>query len=437
MIRTALVLAAAFWLAPSLVPAQVARPQLIDQSAANRHGLARSWFAYVNIGGGRAPIVDIQFDAGTLFVQTGIATTHAIDGETGRTLWVADVGSPSHPSLPLGLSESHVAVLNGTTLYVLDRATGQVLFTKSMRGVPSMGAALSEEAVFVPTMAAQVETYSIVEDDHRNLANLRLEGRNLTQPAVSHLGVAIGSDRGDFGLAALSGMSMQFRFPTNFGFVASPAAWGLRVYAGNTGGLLYVLDDLGGRERWSFAAGSPITQSPVPFADAVYVLCEDLRMFRVSAESGREEWMAQNIRKFLATSPTKVYTIDRFGRLNVLSAKTGALIDRVSIPPFAFPIANNDSDQIFLATDTGLIQALHEIELTKRLNYIPPKPEPPTTEIPASETGKTKAAEAAAPPEQPAVEEQPAPMPMPPAENPFGPPTTAKPADDENPFGGR
>ena len=31
-----------------------------------------------------SPIVDIKFDSGTLFVQTGIATTHAIDGETGR-----------------------------------------------------------------------------------------------------------------------------------------------------------------------------------------------------------------------------------------------------------------------------------------------------------------------------------------------------------------
>ena len=434
MIRSALLLAAIVGLAPSLVWAQVARPQLIDQTAANRHGLARSWFAYVNVGGGRSPIVDIQFDAGTLFVQTGIATTHAIDGQTGRTLWVADVGSPRHPSLRLGLGESRIAVINGTTLYVLDRATGQVLFTRSIRGVPGVGAALSEEAVFVPTMAAQVETYSIVEDDHRNLGNLRLEGRNLTQPAVSYLGVAVGSDRGDFGVIGLSGTSMLFRVPTNFSFVASPSAWGPRIYAGNTGGLLYLFDDVEGREKWSFAAGSPITQSPVPFADAVYVLCEDLSMFRVSAETGREDWMAENIRTFLAASPTKVYTLDRFGRLAVLSAKTGTLIDRASIPPFAFPVTNNDSDQIFLATDSGLIQALHEIELTERLDYSPPKPEPPTTET-ATEPDKTTPAESAAPVEQPARDEQPAPKPAPPAENPFGPPTT-KPAEAENPFGG-
>src|SRR5688572_16473843 len=70
--------------------AQVARPQLIDQTAAARHGLTRAWFAHVRVGGGRWPIVEVKFDAGTVFVQTGIGTVHAIDGNTGRTLWSAD-----------------------------------------------------------------------------------------------------------------------------------------------------------------------------------------------------------------------------------------------------------------------------------------------------------------------------------------------------------
>jgi outer membrane protein assembly factor BamB len=435
MIRFVCLLAATIALASSSVSAQVARPQLIDHAAAARHGLTRSWFSYVHVGGGRSPIVDVQFDAGTLFVQTGIATTHAIDGETGRTLWVADVGSPNYPSLPLGLSESRVALINGTTLYVLDRANGQVQFTRKIRGVPAVGAALSEAAVFVPTMAGQVETYSLVDDDHRSLANLRLEGRDLTKPAVSYAGVAIGSDRGDFGMANLLGTTILFRLPTHYSFVAAPAAWGSRMFAGNTGGILYHFEDANQSEKWSFAAGAPIDQSPVPFADAVYVLCEDQTMFRVSTETGREEWIAPNVRKFLATTPTKVYTIDRFGRLAVLSAKTGALIDRVALPPFAFPVTNNDSDQIFLATDSGLIQALHEIELPKRLSYLPPKKQPAPAEPAGGKAAKAAApAESAPPPAPPAAEQPPPPLPMPPAGNPFGAPLEP-PAENTNPFG--
>jgi hypothetical protein len=425
MPRTLIVLAFALGLAPVIAAGQTARQALIDQTVANHHGLKRAWFTHIEVGGGRAPIVDIKFDGGTLFVQTGMATTHAIDGETGRTLWTSEVGSPSHPSLPLGIGEKQLAAVNGTTLYVLDRATGQVVFTRRTVGVPLAGGTLSETAVFVPNISGQIETYSIVEEDHRNIANLRMEGRDLTQPVASTLGVAWGSGRGDFGLASLGGTALIFRFPTNFGFHASPAARGRDIYAGNLGGMLYAFADISGAERWSFAAGSAIRPSPVPFADAVYVLCEDLSMFRVSAETGREEWMARNIRQFLATSPTRVYTIDRLRRLAVLNAKSGAVIDLVSLAPEVFPITNSHSDQIFLATDTGLIQSLHEIELTRRLDYRAPKEEPPPQESAETKakakSGKSTKADGKTAPAEPPATKAPAPAPMPPAGDPFGP----------------
>ncbi len=437
MFRLALMVSA-WLLTPVLALAQAPRTALIDQTAANRHGLTRAWFASINVGGAQSPIVDIKFDRGTLFVQTGIATTHAIDGETGRTLWVAGVGAARHPSLPLGISESRVAVVNGTTLYVLDRATGQVQFSQSLHGVPSVGAAFSDVAVFVPTITGQVEVYSVEDDDHRNLANLRIEGRDLTQPATGYLGVAVGSGRGDLGLASLSGTKLTFRFPTNFGFTAAPAAWGSKIYAGNVGGLLYCFNDLSGREAWSYAAGSAITHTPVAFNDAVYVLCEDLTMYRVSADSGREEWAAKNIRSFLAASPTRIYAIDRFGRLAVLSAKTGALVDRVSMPAFPFPVTNNHSDQIFLATERGLIQSLHEVELTKRLEYSPPPKESPKPEPagPAA-SSETKSVKQAPRADKPAAKTKPVPQPPTPAENPFAPAPEPKPNAEANPFGAR
>jgi outer membrane protein assembly factor BamB len=431
MMRSLLILIAGL-VAPTLALGQISRPQLIDQTAANQHGLKRAWFAQVHAAGGRAAIVDIRFDGGTLFVQSGIGSTQAIDGKTGRTLWDAHVGSPDQPFLPLGIGETRVAVINGTTLYILDRGTGQVQFTTRLRGVPSVGAALSEEAVFVPTMSAQVEAYSLLHDDHRSLGTLRLEGRGLTQPAVSQIGVGVGSDRGDFGMGSLSGANLIFRTSTNYPIVAAPSAWGPRLFVGNVGGLAYLFADVSGHEKWSFAAGQPITQPPVPFADAVYLLCEDLTMFRVSAETGREEWAAAGVKNFLAASPTKLYTIDRFGRLAVLNAKNGALIDRVGLPPIAFPVTNNDSDQIFLANDRGLIQSLHEIELTERLDYRAPKKPAPPVDAPAAANSQAAPGPATPAPAPPAAEPPPAAAPL--DANPFGPPGDIPPAD-ANPFG--
>jgi outer membrane protein assembly factor BamB len=425
-------------LVSSIASAEVGGSHLIDSLAAARHGLKRAWFAHLEVGGGRSPIVDVKFDEGTLFVQTGIATTHAIDGETGRTLWVADVGSADQPSLPLGVSDKRVALLNGTTLFVLDRASGQVQFTVRTRGVPSAGAALTDDAVFVPNASGQVETYSITADDHRNVSNLRLTGRNSTQPVVSDIGVAWGSDAGDIALAVKDGKSLFFRNSTNFAFLASPAARGQYVYAGSIGGLLHHFSDISGRERWTFAVGSAINQPPLAFADAVYVLCEDMSMYRVSVESGREDWMARNIKKFFATSPTKVYALDRLGRLVVLDAKSGSMIDRVSLPPIAFPVSNSHSDQIFLVTQRGLIQSLHEIELTKRLDYRAPKEEsaakPARSTPPTAKDGKSKAAKANDIEDKPAAAKQDPPRANPPppqAADPFAPEATP------DPFGGK
>jgi outer membrane protein assembly factor BamB len=392
---------------------------LIDQTTAARHGLRRSWFAQIPLGHvGR--MVDLKHDGGTLFVQTSGARTMAIEAETGRVLWSADIGSPAQPALPLGISDDHVAAINGTTLFVLDRKTGQVEFTRRLTGTPNNGAALSEQAVFVPNMGGQLETYTLIEEDHHSLTNVRMEGRHLTQPAVSFLGVGWGSGRGDFGLAKLDGTGLIFREPTNFPIVAAPAARGPALYFGNTGGYLYAFDSISGRERWSFATGHSISQTPAPFPDAIYVVCDDGTMYRVNAETGKEDWAARRVKHLLAVTPTRVYTTDQFGRLAVLSPRSGATLDVMPLPPYAMHVSNYQSDRIFLAGARGLVQALHEIELNQPLDYRPEKPKPPAAkERPTKAKTKAKddapAEETAAP-----TEEAPKGKKEAPAADPFG-----------------
>jgi hypothetical protein len=295
--------------------------------------------------------------------------------------------------LPLGIGDQRVAALNGTILYVLDRKTGQVEFTRRLIGTPNNGAALSDQAVFVPNMGGQLETYSLADEDHHPLMNVRLEGRQLTQPAVSFMGVAWGSGRGDIGLAKLDGMGLIFRQPTNFPILAAPSSRGPAVYVGNLGGYLYAFDSISGGEKWSFATGHWIRQSPAPLPDAVYVVCDQGTMYRVNAETGKEDWAAEHVKHFLAATPTGVYTTDRFGRLVVLSPKSGSTLDVMPLPAHAMHVSNFQSDRIFLASDRGLVQALHEIELNQPLDYRPEKPKPVTARERAAKA-KAKAKEA-------------------------------------------
>jgi outer membrane protein assembly factor BamB len=416
MSRLTVGIAAALVLTATSVFAQGMEGPLIDQTTAARHGLRREWFMQVPLGR-IGKIVDLKHDGGTLFVQTSLARTMAIDGQTGHVLWSADVGSPGQPSLPLGVSDQRVAVVNGTTLFVLDRKTGQLEFSRRMIGTPNNGAALSEQAVFVPNMSGQLETYTLSEKDHHPLTNVRLEGRHLTQPVVSFLGVAWGSGRGDFGLAKLDGTGLIFREPTDFPILEAPAARGPVVYVGNTGGYLYAFDSVSGREQWSFAAGHPISQTPAPFPDAVYVVCDEGTMYRMNAETGKEEWAARGPKHFLAATPSRVYTIDQFGRLMVLNPKSGATLDLMPLPPFATHVSNYQSDRVFLASARGLVQSLHEIELSRPLDYRPEKPKPAAAKDRPTK-GKAKTKEATtdeAPAEPPAGKKDDQPV-----EDPFG-----------------
>ncbi len=68
----------------------------------------------------------------TIYVQTDRATLHALDGATGKTKWVTTVGNRDHYSLPPGANDKYVAAINGSTVYVLDQATGNEVWSRQL-----------------------------------------------------------------------------------------------------------------------------------------------------------------------------------------------------------------------------------------------------------------------------------------------------------------
>ena len=74
---------------------------------------------------------------GVLYVQTSSAMLHAIDAETGKTLWSKQIGQPKHPSMPPDAKGDLLATINGSRLYVLNRFTGEFLCEKEIRTRPA------------------------------------------------------------------------------------------------------------------------------------------------------------------------------------------------------------------------------------------------------------------------------------------------------------
>ena len=151
--------------------------ELVAQPEAARHGLSRPWFLQVDLDAGHSRVQDVLIDDGVVFVQTDRAMIHAINGETGRTLWSRQVGRPNHPSMRPSLNRDLLAVVNGSRLYAVNRHNGEILFDIQVAGAPGAGAVLSAKRAYVPMVNGLVMAYRLesMTDPNKELNRMERE----------------------------------------------------------------------------------------------------------------------------------------------------------------------------------------------------------------------------------------------------------------------
>ncbi len=117
-------------------PAQWYSVPLIPRWQAEQHGLKRAWFTQVPLDRSRSKISSIMQQSGLLLVVTEDAMLHVIDAESGLIQWSYQAGDRRFLTLAAGANAKQVAVVNGATLAVLDRASGALVFRRELTGVP-------------------------------------------------------------------------------------------------------------------------------------------------------------------------------------------------------------------------------------------------------------------------------------------------------------
>jgi hypothetical protein len=80
-------------------------------------------------------------------------------------------------------------------------------------------------------------------------------------------------------------------------------------------------------------------------------------------------WWTPQVYRFIAASNQRIYATDKVGRLRVLNAQTGAWLDTIDTRNLPIKLVNSDTDRLYLASDTGLLQCLHEQELVEPLQH--------------------------------------------------------------------
>ena len=359
---------------------------LVPQTIAEQVGLRRAWFAQVPLDQARSKITHVTLQAGALLVVTDESMLHVIDPETGLRQWSFAAGEPKMVALSAGANANYVAVANTVRLFVLDRAGGNLLFSPQLTGTPARGPVFTEHHVILPLMKGVLEAYPLNQDFGKLLAPQYLpsSGRIFGEPAVSDEGLVWTGDLNLLNGHQFTAGGPQFTLAVPGGISTGPAMFAPRVYVGTEAGYLLAYAVVGGDELWRFAAGSPIRHRPIALGPVVYVLPEDGGMFALNAETGEPRWFADDPVQFVAASPTRVYAMDSFHRLTILDAKTGARIEVLPLPRLLKPLVNEHSDRIFLYTEDGLFQSMHEPQLVAPQLYVPPKPEPAKKRSPAT-----------------------------------------------------
>jgi outer membrane protein assembly factor BamB len=355
--------------------AQAARPvgNVVSQEMAQRFGLERAWATQVELDPGRGRVAHVSLHAGLLLVQTDQATVHVLDAETRRTLWVGHVGAPGRVTSPPAANDKYVVSTNGSMLYLFDREKGDVLWSRTLKSVPSTGPAISDSRVYVPLVTGMVSTFRLPSQQRNetpgeqklkdNALNYAGKGIAYHPPILTPTSVVWGTDAGNIYSLTAGEMVPVFRFKARDAVLAGVIYRGEYIFAASRDGYIYCLKDEKGGAKWQFSIGNPVVETPLATDDAVYVVPETGGIYKLARDTGEELWSSPSVFRIISASPTRIYTADAAGRLMILDARTGARVGTLATQNLQIKLFNRDNDRIYLLSNTGLVQCLHEIAL--------------------------------------------------------------------------
>lgn len=329
-----------------------------------------------------------------LYVVTDRGILQAIDGETGETLWSQQIGLSNYYTSAAGANDLYVAICNGSHIYMLDRRTGDVLWTRRARYTVSGGPAVTKDVVAVPTLNGAVESYRVNQDRLHVPHIYRSQGKVFMQPVATDRSIAWATESGHMYVAdGLSG-KVRFRLEASDTIVGQPAYLAPRyIYAASVDGYLYCCDELNGQMLWRYSTGGTISKGAVAVGEAVYVVTDEGELHAVDYKSGllqevksaeelaagpakpatkqvslsqKRRWpVVTGITSVVSVSPTRIYCQGRNGQLVIVDRNSGNITGTMSIGMQDLVLHNQVTDRLILGTSTGTLQCLHEAKLVQ------------------------------------------------------------------------
>ncbi len=301
----------------------------------------------------------------TIFVTTTTGFVQAIDADTGTTQWSASVGNRNYPTIGLGASNEHVAVVNGSTVYCLDALNGRQLWKRQCRSSVGSSPTVSSKFIFVPLVSGRLEAFSI-EGKGIGAESFVSIGRAHSRPLITDDSVCWATDRGYFTVASNDQVSSpHYRLRTESSIDAPGTASGGNLFVAAKDGYAYGIDESRGALLWQFSTGQRLMQSPIPLGNYVYLITDEHQMFKLFADTGilAPGWSppVEDVSRFVGASKDKIYVQNKVGQIVALNHSNGKKVSSIGSLSTDLILPNYQSDRLYVGNGSGSVQCLREL----------------------------------------------------------------------------
>ena len=339
-----------------------------------RHGLVRMWWGQATLDPSRDVIAHMVVDEDIVVIQASSGAVTAFDNESGRRIWSAQLGPRDAPSQPAVTNRDFTFIPAARKLYCLDKFSGELLWELKLPRPPSTSPAVSEDQIFYGSYDGSIFAFDLhrVRELYRKKELTKWgflarqwrfkTGKQITTPPiVTDRVVNFASLDNSLYSITTGSPRLQWQSETDSPVSAPITYHGGFLYIACEDFNLYCLNAENGNARWQpFPSGFPIRRAPRVIGQQVFIFPTAGGLFSLSALTGKRNWWRHGITDFVGASHRRVYTTDHVGNIVILRRTDGAVLGTMPLRQFGVKFANNRTDRLFLATNSGMLVAIRE-----------------------------------------------------------------------------
>ena len=361
-----------------------------DQSVADEVAvppLVKLWEAQAVLNVGRDKVAHIVNDEDIVFVQSTAGIVTALNAESGREMWTAQVGRTDEVAMPATSNASIVMIVAGPTLYALNKFSGKELFSYRLPNQPSAGPVITESSFFVPLsdgsiVACSLKTLQYLERYHKlppgigHAVAWHFSTGEVIKfaPVAGSSRVGFVTDQGNIHVLDISGVQAgrsKFQF-----LMQSPATAPLTlvtrdqeyILAAAANHRLFCIGmNTSGRMEWQFPLGHQISEPITVIGQDVYIVGDEGELMGLGLKSGlplqttdEQQFALADVKVLVSVTEKAVYVIDSAARLVTANRKTGKIMTKEHFPDLTVPIRNSVTDRVYLSSTSGRVVCMKE-----------------------------------------------------------------------------